>query len=84
MDFFGDGTRIPMIVVSKYTQAGHISHEYTDHVSVLKFIEANWNLKPLTDRSRDNLPNPKTTHANPYVPTNSPAIGDLMDLFHFE
>jgi phospholipase C len=84
VDFFGDGTRIPMIVVSKYTQAGHISHEYTDHVSVLKFIEANWNLKPLTDRSRDNLPNPKTTKANPYVPTNSPAIGDLMDIFHFE
>ena len=83
VDFFGDGTRIPMIVVSKFTQPGHISHEYTDHVSVLKFIEANWNLKPLTDRSRDNLPNPKTTNANPYVPTNSPAIGDLMDLFHF-
>jgi phospholipase C len=83
VDFFGDGTRIPMIVVSPYTQAGKISHQYNDHVSILKFIETNWKLKPLTDRSRDNLPNPKQNGANPYVPTNSPAIGDLTDLFHF-
>ena len=44
VDFFGDGTRIPMIVVSKYSTGGHISHTYTDHVSTLKFIEANWGL----------------------------------------
>jgi len=83
LDFFGDGTRIPMIVVSPYTKPGHISHEYTDHVSVLKFIEANWQLPPITDRSRDNLPNPKVRKHNPYAPITSPAIGDLMDLFHF-
>jgi phospholipase C len=50
---------------------------------VVKFIEANWKLSPLTSRSRDNYPNPVSTTANPYVPTNSPAIGDLMDLFNF-
>jgi phospholipase C len=83
LDYFGDGTRVPMIVVSKYTQAGRISHTYADHVSILKFIERNWDLKPITDRSRDNLPDPKTTAANPYVPMNSPAIGDLFDLFNF-
>ncbi len=83
LDFFGDGTRIPMIVVSPYTKPGHISHDYTDHVSVLKFIEANWQLPPITDRSRDNLPNPKVRKHNPYVPINAPAIGDLMDLFNF-
>jgi phospholipase C len=83
VDFFGDGTRIPMIVVSPFTRAGHISHEYTDHVSVNKFIERNWSLKPLTSRSRDNLPNPHVDDNNPYVPTNSPAIGDLFDLFDF-
>jgi phospholipase C len=42
LDFFGDGTRIPMIAVSKFSTGGHISHSYTDHVSVAKFIEANW------------------------------------------
>jgi len=82
LDYFGDGTRIPMIVVSPYSTGGHISHTYTDHVSVLKFIEANWNVPPITARSRDNLPNP-TTGADPYKPTNGPAIGDLKDLFRF-
>ena len=82
VDFFGDGTRTPMIVVSKYTMGGHVNHTYTDHVSTLKFIEANWRLRPLTNRSRDNLPNP-AVGANVYVPTNSPAIGDMMDMFRF-
>jgi phospholipase C len=83
LDYFGDGTRIPLIVVSRFTRPGHISHQYNDHVSILKFIEANWGLDPLTKRSRDNLPNPVQNGANRYVPTNGPAIGDLMDLFQF-
>jgi phospholipase C len=84
LDFFGDGTRIPLLVVSPYTKAGHISHEYSDHVSILKFIERNWNLSTVTKRSRDNFPNPDTHWSNPYVPRNSPAIGDLFDLFDFD
>src|SRR6202162_4007140 len=83
LDFFGDGTRIPLLAVSPYTKPGHISHVYSDHVSVLKFIEANGNLNPLTGRSRDNLPNPIADDDNPYVPKNTPAISDLMDLFDF-
>ncbi len=83
LDYFGDGTRIPTLVVSPYTRAGHISHTYADHVSILKFIEANWGLAPLTARSRDNFPNPVASKSNPYVPSNSPALGDLMDLFSF-
>jgi phospholipase C len=83
LDYFGDGTRIPLIVVSPYTQAGHISHQYTDHVSVLKFIERNWSLPTISVRSRDNLPNPIASRTNLYVPRNTPAIGDLFDLFDF-
>ncbi len=83
LDFFGDGTRIPVLVVSPHTTPGHISHSYTDHVSILKFIEANWHLAPVSSRSRDNFPNPVATKSNPYVPLNTPAIGDLMDLFNF-
>jgi phospholipase C len=82
LDFFGDGTRIPMIVVSEFSRGGHISHTYSDHVSISKFIERNWGLTPITARSRDNLPNP-VAGANPYVPTNSPSIGDMWDLFNF-
>jgi len=84
LDFFGDGPRIPLIAVSPYSKRGHISHTYSDHVSILKFIERNWRLDPLTDRSRDNLPNPWSDRDNPYVPMNSPAIGDLFDLFDFD
>jgi phospholipase C len=83
LDFFGDGPRIPLIIVSNYTKGGHINHTYSDHVSILKFIERNWDLKPLTSRSRDNFPNPKSKADNPYVPTNSPALGDLFDMFDF-
>lgn len=56
-------------------------HTYYDHVSLLKFIEKNWSLPTITSRSRDNLPNPAATPGNPYVPSNSPAIGDLMEMF---
>ena len=84
LDFFGDGPRIPLIAVSPYTTGGHVSHTYTDHVSILKFIERNWDLDPLTHRSRDNLANPVAYSDDPYVPVNSPAIGDLFDLFDFD
>jgi phospholipase C len=80
ISFFGDGPRVPMIVVSPYTDPGKIDHTYTDHVSVLKFIEANWMLPPLSGRSEDNLPNPTN---DGYVPDNRPAIGNLMTLFDF-
>jgi phospholipase C len=84
VDFFGDGTRIPLLVVSKYSQGGHVSHEYSDHASIVKFIERNWKLPKLSELTRDSLPNPVTSEDNPYVPTNSPAIGDLWGNFSFD
>jgi phospholipase C len=83
LDYFGDGTRIPLLVVSKYSEGGHVSHEYSDHASIVKFVERNWGLSKLSHYSRDNLPNPKTSDDNPYVPLNSPAIGDLFGNFKF-
>ncbi|MFI4866814.1 MAG: alkaline phosphatase family protein [Steroidobacterales bacterium] len=83
LDFFGDGPRIPLLIVSAYTEGGLVDHGYADHVSIIKFIERNWHLKPITARSRDNFPNPKTRRDNPYAPTNSPALTDLWDAFHF-
>ena len=80
VSFFGDGPRVPMLVVSPFARQGFVDHTYTDHVSILKFIEANWGLKPLTSFSEDNLPN-----ATPgaYVPKDRPAIGNLMTMFDF-
>jgi phospholipase C len=83
LDFFGDGTRIPLLAISQFTQGGHVSHSYGDHVSILKFVERNWKLGPITKRSRDNLPNPKVSGKDPYVPLNSPALSDLFDMFNF-
>jgi phospholipase C len=83
LDFFGDGPRIPLIVVSPYARIGHVDHVYHDHASILKFIEHNWKLPPLSKRSRDNLPNAVFDHENGYIPENGPAIGDLTTLFKF-
>jgi phospholipase C len=82
LDFFGDGTRIPLPVVSPYSVGGRVVHVYYDHVSILKFIERNWSLPTITKRSRDNLAEPKMGE-NPYVPLNSPAIGDCFGMFDF-
>ena len=83
VDFFGDGPRVPLWVISPYARRGHIDHVYNDHASILKFIEYNWKLAPLSKRSRDNLPNPEMSPADPYRPLNSPAVGDLRSLFNF-
>ncbi|HET9000314.1 MAG TPA: alkaline phosphatase family protein [bacterium] len=83
LDYFGDGPRIPLIVVSPFTKGGRVSHLYGDHASIVKFIERNWGLPPITTRSRDNLPNPVTAIGNPYVPLNTPALSDLFGLFDF-
>ena len=52
LDYFGDGPRIPFLVISQYSKHGEVVHTYADHVSILKFIERNWRLAPLTARSR--------------------------------
>jgi phospholipase C len=83
LDFFGDGTRIPMIVVSPFSKGVGMVHEYNDHVSMDKFIEYNWGLQTISPRGRDNLPNPITSASNPWVPLNSPALGDMTSYFKF-
>jgi phospholipase C len=83
VSFFGDGTRVPIIAISPYAKRGYVSHTYTDHVSLLKFIERNWRLPTLSKISLDNLPNPVTNPLNPYVPLNRPAIGNLFNMFNF-
>jgi phospholipase C len=84
IDFFGDGPRTVMIAVSPFAKHGYVDHTYSDHASIVKFIELNWRLRSLSKRSRDNLPNPKTLSSAPYFPINSPAIGDLRNMFAFK
>jgi phospholipase C len=84
LDFFGDGPRMALLVISPFSTGGHVVHSYNDQASTLKFIERNWLLHAtITTRSRDNLPNPVMDKKHPYVPVNLPAIGDLFDMFDF-
>jgi len=83
------GVRVPAVLVSPLIAAGTVYRVPAgsvplDHTSVLKTIEQRWSLQPLTNRSRDNLPNPTFKSSNPYVPTNSPALADLFDAFDFD
>jgi phospholipase C len=39
LDTFGSGIRVPMIVASPLAKKGHVDTTYSDHGSVLKFIE---------------------------------------------
>jgi phospholipase C len=44
IDFFGDGPRVPLLVISPFSRGGQVVHTYYDHVSITKFIERNWGL----------------------------------------
>jgi phospholipase C len=83
LDFFGDGTRMPLIVVSPFSKGVGVVHAYGDHVSFDKFVERNWGLERIGAETRDNLPNPIATKGNPYVPVNEPAITDFFPFFKF-
>lgn len=40
----GLGARVPVIVISPYAKTGYISNQQMDFVSILRFIQWNWNL----------------------------------------
>jgi phospholipase C len=44
------GFRVPLVVVSPWVKKHFVSHEVTDHTSILKLIERRFNLPPLTKR----------------------------------
>ena len=62
---------------------GKVFQNYGDHVSLLKFIERNWNLQPLTNRSRDNYPTQRR-RTTIRTSTDSPALDDLFDALDFD
>lgn len=49
-DSLGDGFRVPMIVISPFTEHGGVSSTVFDHTSVLRFIDQNWGLPSLNAR----------------------------------
>jgi phospholipase C len=50
VDNFGYGFRVPALLVSPYARRGFVDHTTLDFTSILRFIEDNWGLRPLTQR----------------------------------
>ncbi len=46
------GLRVPTVLLSPYVSAGTVDHRTHDSASILKLIEDNWSLPPLTSRDR--------------------------------
>jgi phospholipase C len=50
VDSFGLGFRVPCLVISPYAKQGYVDHTQADFTSILKFIETDYSLPPLTSR----------------------------------
>ena len=48
----GLGPRVPVIVISPFAKPGAISHTQMDFVSILRFIQWNWQLGAFTDAAQ--------------------------------
>ena len=50
VDNYGYGFRVPALLVSPYARQGFVDNTTLDFTSILRFIEDNWDLAPLTSR----------------------------------
>ena len=53
LDVYGDGPRVPLIVISPYARLGTVFHETSDFTSVLRFMEELYGLPSLTERDAE-------------------------------
>ena len=87
-DAYGPGIRVPMIIVSPFARKGFVDTAYSEHSSVLKFIEAVFGLPTLAsinhmfDKSTPKVNN--QANGAPFPPRDgNPAISDLTQCFTF-
>jgi phospholipase C len=52
-DRCGYGSRLPLLVISPYAKQNFVDHSITDQTSILRFIEDNWGLGRIGDKSFD-------------------------------
>jgi phospholipase C len=52
-DYYGYGPRVPMLIISPYSNGGKVVHTVYEFSSVLKFVETRFNLSSLTLRDAD-------------------------------
>ena len=52
-DGWGTGVRVPAIIISPLARNGFVDHREYETVSILKLLEARFNLEPLSTRDAD-------------------------------
>jgi len=52
VDKMGDGFRVPMIMISPMAKPGVVDHTFSDHTSIMKFIERVFNLPHVATRDK--------------------------------
>jgi phospholipase C len=80
------GPRIPAIVISPYGKVHAISHEATEHSSIIKFIDELFNLTPLADLPDEAAARTlgEITYNQKYLgpaDDKTPGVGDLFTAF---
>jgi phospholipase C len=56
IDRWGDGTRVPAIVISPFAKRHFVDHTTYDTTSILAFIEKRFELQPLSKRDASAAP----------------------------
>jgi phospholipase C len=85
LDSFGFGFRVPCLIVSPYAKEGFVDHTFSEHSSILKFIETVYTLPSLTDRDAaasslleafdfSKQPRSLLVLPGPYVPDSYPLV----------
>jgi phospholipase C len=79
---WGDGSRVPAIVVSPYAKPGFVDHTEHDTLSILKTIDERFDLKPLnalvakaSDLSSDFQSHPQVSIGSAYVQPDADNVG---------
>jgi phospholipase C len=83
------GPRIPAIVISPFAKTGKIVHQYSEHGSVIKFVNELFGLVPLAslpDEEYARALGAKTLGQPDLGPSDDPEnnVGDLTEAFDFE
>ena len=83
------GPRIPTILISPYAASGEISHRYSEHGSVIKFINELFGLVPLAslpDETRGRELGTIDTGTDNLGPSDDPDndVGDLTEAFDYD
>ncbi len=83
------GPRIPTILISPYARSGRISHRYSEHGSVIKFVNQLFGLVPLAelpDEKRGRRMGEMTLGQKDLGPSDDPEneVGDLTEAFDYD